>query len=215
MERRRATVDAQAFEITMLRGSIERRVQKYKAAKERIAGLEHEIGKASKVHREILQERDRQIQAMEDKLARAKELLSARTEELSGAKSVLPTTDRLSEAEVLGIVRNLNENIFQAAASLTEEWEKLVSSQSSKFPVRQKDVESFSQFYGPALLHRVFHQNPVAVNFLIQSCLCSLVTQMTLSWRRRGPEKGPGILRSIYRHLSASGKLTLHVVSER
>ena len=208
VERQRVKVDALAFEITMLRGSIERRVQKYKAAKKRIASLEHEIGKASRDHRETLQERDQRIREMEDKLGRAKELLSARTNELSGAQSILSTTDRLSEAEVLGIVRSLNENIFQVAATLTEEWEKLASSQSKRFTVPKKNVDSFSQFYGPALLHRTFHWDPVAMTFLVQSCLCHLATQITLSWRRQRNEEESKLLGSVYERLSASGKPT-------
>ena len=206
VERQRVKVDALAFEIAMLRGSIERRVQKYKAAKERIAGLEHEVGKASRDHRETLQERDQRIRAMEDKLARTQELLSARTNELSGAQSILSTTDRISEAEVLGIVRNLNENIFQVAATLTEEWEKLASSQSHRFTIPKKSVDSFSQFYGPALLHRTFHQDPVAMTFLVQSCLCYLVSQITLSWRRQPHEEESKLLGSVYKRLLASGK---------
>ncbi|KAF9783739.1 hypothetical protein BJ322DRAFT_1021543 [Thelephora terrestris] len=202
--RQKAEIDAQAFEITMLRGSIERCARKYDMAKERIARLEHEIEEAPRIHRKTLQKRDQHIRAMEDKLAQTKQLLSARTNELSRAQSFLSTTDRLSEAEVLSIVRDLNENVFQVAASLTEEWEKLASSQPKRFAVSQKTVDSFSQYYGPALLRRVLDRYPVAVTFLVQSCLCSLVAQFTLSWRRRSHKKELAILGSIYQNLSAS-----------
>jgi hypothetical protein len=67
----------------------------------------------------------RRIQGLEERLKETEELLATRSAELSGAQTFLSTTDRLSEVEVLSIVRDLNENIFQVAVNLTEEWEKL------------------------------------------------------------------------------------------
>ena len=203
---RRARVDARATEILRLRGPGGKYARKYKTAKERITRLEQKISETSMVHKEVLEKRDERIRVMEDELARTRELLSARTKELTGAQSFLSTKDHVSEAEVLGIVRNLNENVFQVAGSLAEGWEKLASSQSEKFVIPQKTIDSFSQFYGSTLIDRALRHDFAALTFLVQSCLCRLVTRITLSWRRRCHEEEQKILRSVYERLSASGE---------
>jgi len=56
--------------------------------------------------------------------------MAMRAAELAGAQAFLSTTGRLSDAEVLGIVRDVSENIYQTAVKLAEEWEILESSRS-------------------------------------------------------------------------------------
>ena len=70
----------------------------------------------------------KQNRAITERLKQSEELSAARSAELSGTHAILSTTDRLSEVEVLEVVRDLNENIFQVAVRLTDEWGKLESS---------------------------------------------------------------------------------------
>ena len=203
--RQMAKIDAQEAEIRELRASKESYVSKYEAAKERIAILEDEGRNSSRAYQEHLGERDQRIKAMEDELARAKDLLSARTKELSGAQSFLSTTDRLSEAEALRIVRNLNETIFQAAANLAEELERLASTVlSTRVTVSSKTLGEISEFYGRTLIHGAFNLDSVAMTYLVQSCLCCLAAKVASSWRHSGGEFR--VLASVYERLSASGK---------
>ena len=211
MERQKAKINAQRNEIVRLRSRKVRYAKQHRGAKKRIVKLEREIWRASKAHQETSEKQDQRIQAMGDRLARTKELLTVRSAELAGAQSFLSTTDRLSEAEVLDIVRDLNENVFQVAANLTEEWEKFGSSRSSRFPVFRRDFDSLCQFYGSALVQPAFGQKPAAVTFLVQSCLCRVVTQITSSWRRRSQELAT--LGSVYQRLSASGEHTSHAIN--
>jgi len=208
-ESQQAKLDAQKDEIIKLRVRGDRCQRKYEEAQERIAELEREIGKASMAHQEVLKRRERHIRAMTDRLTQTEELLAMRSEKLSVAQSSLSTTDRRSGTEVLGIVRDLNENIFQVAANLTEEWEKL---RDSKTTVPREDIDSFSHHYGPALIQRAISRKPTAVTFLIQSCLCDLVTGITSRWHH---DQKLAVLESLYENLSASGEYTLHMVSEK
>ena len=204
-ERQKAKIDAQKTEILRLRTWKERYTKKYAGAKEKTAKLEHQIRKASKAHQETLEKRDQQIQAMADRLTRTEELLASRSAELSGAQSFLSTTDSLSEVEVLGIVRDLNENVFQVAATLTEEWEKLGLPRTGRFTVIQHDVEALAPICGPALIQSALDRDPTAVTFLVQSCLCYLATQITLGWRH---DQKLVMLESVHQRLSASSKYT-------
>lgn len=206
--RHEAKIHAQKAKIHVLRTSKEKYARKYEAAKKRIAGLEDTVRKASRIHQQNLERQDKHIQAIEDELALAQDLLSARTKELSGAQSFLSTTDRLSEAEVLCIVRDLNENIFQVTTNLAEEWEKLALSLPARLSITpENSLDNFSRFYGSTLIYRSFQWDPTAVTYLIQSCLCYFATEMTSSWRRsRNDGEELKILASVYEHLSAFGE---------
>lgn len=204
----RATIDAQRAEIVQLKIWKEKYTKKYKAAEEQIAELEDKIEDDSKSHREVLKKRDQRIRAMEDELAQTKGLLAARSTELSRAQSFLSTADRLSEAEVLGIVRDLNENVFQVAAKLAEEWEKSRAElRFTKCNMPKETVDAMSRSYGHTLIRHVVSRDPAAVAFLIQSCLCSLATELTSSWRHDNCEE-PMALGTVYQQLLASGGYT-------
>ena len=209
--RRRTIADTQNAEIIKLRIWNDRYWRKYRAAKDRVVGLEDDIRDIYKICQETAEDHAQRTRALEDELERTKELLAARTAELSGAQSFLSTTDRLSEAEVLGIVRDLNENIFQVAASLSEEWENFRPGRASRFEISNEDVDALSQTFGPALVHHVRDRGPAAVNFLVQSCLCDHAASISSSWRHN---KEFRTLVSIYDRLSASGKHRSHGTSE-
>jgi hypothetical protein len=206
--RQRTSGDTMKNEIAQLRVWKERYTRKYTAAKERIAELEDKIEDISKAHRVATRKQDQRIRAVEDELARTKELLAARSTELSGAQSFLSTTDGISEAEVLNLVRDLNENIFQVAANLTEEWEIYKPSKDSK--ITKEDVDPFSDLYGPALICHVLEKDPAAVTFLLQSCLCDLTTQITSSWRRDHDDD----FGYVYQRLYTSGGYTSRATTE-
>ena len=157
-----------------------------------------------------------------DELARTKvelektsELSMARSRELAKAQTFLSTTDRISEAEVLGIVRDLNENIIKIAANLTNEWGRLRSPQpNSRTIFTKQELDALMQLHGRTLVHRVRNRDPPAVAFLVQSCLCYAVTQITLGWRRDLSDERPWRLGSIYKRLITDGKHTSHAAIE-
>lgn len=136
---------------------------------------------------------------LREQLERTEELLAARTNELSGTHAFLSTADRLSEVEVLAIVRDLNENIYQVAVQLTEEWEKFDPPPATG----REGVAPTSRPRVPALLQLVRNRDPASLTFLLQSWLCSQVVGMTSSWSHDGEL---ALLESIYQRLSASGE---------
>ena len=212
LKRQREKIDFQTADLIRVRGLRDKFSKGYQAAGERIAVLENAIFEASEAHEEALRRREHHIQAIEEQLALTKELLDTRTRELSGAQSFLSTTDRISEAEVLGIVRDLNENIFQTAANLTEEWEKFRESRSSpRLTITDDDIHQLSQTYGPALVYETRARNTPAVTLLIQSCLCDLATQLSSSWKYN---QQLNVLNSVYQRISTSGKHPLSMVCE-
>jgi len=163
-----------------------------------IARLEQENAKLRGSLREM-EVHARQAQSMQERFKQTQELLDVRTAELSGAQTFLSTADRLSETEVLGIVRSLNENIFQLAVSLTDAWEKLESSQATG----RIKLDLTSKARVPVLVQLARGQDLTGLTYLLQSRLCYQAVKMTSSWVRNQESGGLG---SVYRHLSASGE---------
>lgn len=182
-----------------LRRGEEELIKESERKEHKVAELEREIGRMRSLHREDVQKRIQHTKATEERLKQTEELLATRSAELTGAQAFLSTTDALSEAEVLGIVRDLNENIYQAAVKLTEEWEALESPEG----ISSLDVDPVSQSHVPTLVQLVRNRNPMGLTFLLQSCLCSLVVDMTSSW---GYHPELAALDSVYQRISASGK---------
>ena len=184
-------LEKQRADLARLRREEEKLTKDCERKGNRIVGLEHEIGQMRHSYQEDAQRRTQQIRAVEERLKLTEELLATRSTELSGAHAFLPTTDRLSEVEVLSIVRDLNENIYQVAVHLTEEWEKLESSQATN----QMDIDPTSQPRVPTPVQLVRNRDPTGLTFLLQSYLCSQAVEMTSSW---GRHQELAILESVY-----------------
>ena len=181
-------------------GRLRREVGELKGLVEnRIATLEHGIEKLRTSQQEAAGAQARQTRGVQERLKKIEELLEARSAELSGAQIFLPTADRLSEMEVLSIVRDLNENIFQVAVGLTEGWEKLEPPQATG-PI---EVDLTSQSRDPVLVQLTRKRDPTGLNFLLQLHLCYLAVKVTSSWVH-DPELD--VLQRIYQGLSASGE---------
>jgi hypothetical protein len=191
--------DKQRADVEKLKRQEERLAGKCKRREDRIAGLEYEIGNMRGSYQRVVEGHTQRIQALEGRLKETEDLLATRSAELSGAQTFLSTTDRLSEVEVLSIVRDLNENIFQVAVNLTEEWEKLDPPQATD----QMDADPTSGPRLPVLVRLTRNRDPTSLTFLLQSCLCYRVVRMTSSWD--GYQELDALV-SVYKRLSASGE---------
>ncbi|KAF9783756.1 hypothetical protein BJ322DRAFT_1109605 [Thelephora terrestris] len=191
-------LDRERVEVGRLRKVEENLMAACKRREDRVTRLCQEIEKMRSLHQGILEEQARQARAVEERLKRTEELLAARSAELSETRTFLSTTDRLSEMEVLSIVRDLNENIFQVAVSLTDEWEKLEPLQAAS----QMDIDPASLPYSPILIQLARNRDLTGLTFLLQSCFCSQAVKMTSRW---SDHSGLAALKSVHENLSISG----------
>ena len=188
-EKQKAEISRLGEAEEMLKGKVGRR-------EDRILQLDHDLEKMRNSLQEAEKVHARQTQGMQEQLKRTEELLAARSAELFGAQAFLSTADRLSEMEVLNIVYELNENIYQAAASLAEEWIKME-------PPDKMVLDLASRQRHPALVQLARNGDLTGLTFLIQSHLCYYATIMTSSWACK---RDFVLTKDLYQRLSASGE---------
>ena len=135
---------------------------------------------------------------MQERLRQTEGLSEAITAELSRAQTFLSRADRLSEVDVLSIVRDLSENIYQLVVSLTKGWGQSESSQATG----RIKVSPTSR--PCVILVRLVHRRDLTgLTCPLWSYLCYQAVNMTSSWDY-SPEFA--ILKHVYQHLSASGE---------
>jgi len=194
-------VGKQDAEILWFKEENEYLTGKYQRRDGLIAKLKDDILKMRAASHEAAEVHAQQVRAIQERLKQKEELLEARSAELSGAQAFLSTADRLSEMEVLDIVRDLNENIYQVAVSLTEGWEKL---QPPPPQVTDRmDANHTSQTRIPILVQLARKHDFTGLTFLLQSCLCSQAVSMTSRWDNHRELE---LLKYVYKHVSASGE---------
>ena len=192
-------VEKQQAEISRLREAEEIMKGKLERRENKISKLDHDLQKMQSNWQEAEKVHARQTQGMQERLKRTEELLTSRSAELSGAQAFLCTTDRLSEMEVLGIVRELNENIYLVTASLTEGW---VEMESSK-PPDKVELDLTSRQRPLVLVQLARNRDLTGLSFLIQLHLCHYATNMISSWAHN---KDFVLIKDVYQRLSASGE---------
>ena len=168
---------------------------------DRIMNLEENIRKM----RGTMERQIQHIRMVEERLKQGEGPPETRTAELSVTQTFLSTTDRVSEAEVLSIVRSLNEVIYQVAVKLTEEWEKLeLWEKLEPWEATERiEVDRTTRPRVSPLVQLVRDRNPTGLTFQLQSCLCSEIVSMTSA---RSRFQGFAGLESVYERLSASGE---------
>ena len=194
-------LERREVEVTRLRKEEEKLLAKCKRRDDRITKAERETGQMRRSFQKDAQKRTKDIQVLEERLKKTEELLACRSAELSETSTFLSTTDRLSEVEVLSIVRDLNEHIYQVAVGLTEGLEKL---EPPRATASRMDVDPPSRSHTSAVAQPARRDRDLTgLTFRLQSHLCSQAVRMTSGW---GRHHQLAILEPIYQHLSASGE---------
>ena len=187
-------------EMTRLRKEEEKLLARCKRRDDRITKAERETVQMRRSFQEDAQKRTKEIQALEERLKKTDELLASRSAELSETNTFLSTTDRLSEVEVLSIVRDLNEHIYQVAVGLTEGLEKL---EPPRATTSRMDVDLTPRSHTSAVAQPARNRDLAGLTFQLQSYLCSQAARMTSGW---GRHHQLAILEPIYQRLSTSGE---------
>ena len=140
------------------------------------------------------------------RLSEKDKLLSERTTELSAAQAFLTRVDAVSEAEVVGMVENLNTLISSASGALSATWDQ--REPVSGTLVAELDLQSARDYLGDSMFDEVAARNPVAVTLAVEMYLVQFVEQVTSGW---GGGAVAGVLGEIYRMISTKGEVDARV----
>jgi len=146
------------------------------------------------------------IQELTARLDEKDKLLMERMTELNAAQAFLKRDDAVSEAEVVGMVDNLNALISSASSALLDTW-----GQRDPVPgtlVDNHDSEQIRDNFGDLMCDQIAARNTVAVTLAIQMCLVYFIERVTSGW---GGGAVAGTLGEIYGMVSAEGKLDVHI----
>lgn len=130
------------------------------------------------------------------------QLLSERTTELNAAQAFLTKVDAVSEAEVVGMVENLNTLISSVSGALSAAWD-----QQEPVPgtlVEETGFKQIRDYLGDAMFEQMVAGNSVAVNLAVNTCIVQFAEQVISGW---GGGEAAGTLAEIYRMISTEGEL--------
>lgn len=133
------------------------------------------------------------------RLADTEKLLSERTTELSAAQVFLTKVDDVSEAEVVGMIDNLNTLICSASGALSDTWD-----QREPIPgtlVDESDLEQLRNDFGNMMAEQIAVRNSVAVNLAVQMHLGQFIERVTSGWGPAGEN-----IKGIYAMISTKGE---------
>jgi len=122
--------------------------------------------------------------------------------ELSAAQAFLTRTDAVSEAEVVGIVENLNTLTSSASSALLDTWgqREPIPGTFAEDPGLKQIHDDFSN----SMFEQIDARGSVAVTLAIQMCLGYFIERVTSGW---GGREAAGALGEAYEMIPTEGKL--------
>ena len=122
------------------------------------------------------------VQELSARLSEKDKLLSERTAELSAAQAFLTRVDAVSEAEVVGMVENLNTLISSASGALSDTWDQRTPVPGAL--IEEPGAGQIRDYFGSLVFEQVTLRNPVAVTLAVEMYLVQYVVSDGADCRR-------------------------------
>lgn len=151
-------------------------------------------------HRRTLAEKQREVTGLLKESRQKTELLDARSLELTAAQAFLSKADTISEADVLEIVNDLNAQILQIAASLTDDWEGHCC-----HAIRPEIVHQVESMYGTIFALELGRRNPEMLQMAFQFAALQVFQRISAIWDFQATDTTLQF-DNIYATIYASGK---------
>jgi len=240
LSRYRAEKEAAAAQLASLRHALSASQALVREKEAKVGYLEEDVGNAKKrleqVERELelsrvqnqkLVERGKSLatevqwlngetQRLNHDHAQTVELLQTRTAELKGAQAFLTKADRLSGADVIGMVEGLNSEIMQIAAFMAESFVSEEKMMKRGVTASEEESDELKDARGQAtevlgtnmvdLLRTFQHQDdPILLQIAFQACMCAYTHWIISSWYFEDPEI-EHVLSEIFARVREAGK---------
>ena len=129
-------------------------------------------------------------------------LLLERMTELQAVQAFLTRVDAVLEAELVGMVDNLNSLISSASGAISNTW-----AQNDPVPgmrIEDPDLKEICDNLGSLMVEQIAARNYIAVTVAIQMHLCGFIEEVTSGW---GGGEVAWTLREIYGMISSKGEV--------
>jgi hypothetical protein len=194
LQKERALVEQLTGDVDTLEDKLDRALQRLRRCKGAYDQtlVNHEISLSEKEAelKQVRKEKDEKV-----------ELLKIRSSELTATQKFLSKADSVSEAEVLQIVNDLNEQIMQTATSLAEVSETPSPRQSWVVP----DALVFvGVTHGQLLAHKLKGNNPELLQVALQIGIIRVVRQISVAWDWYNDLS---VLDKVYARIYAAGEI--------
>jgi hypothetical protein len=198
------TLEAQGKDLVRKDASLQRLERDVNEMQTKVRWIESEKGSTSDIFPKLAESRTAAERArmLSARLSELDQLLSERTVELNAAQAFLTRSDAVSEAEVVGMIENLNTLITSVSGVLSATWDQREPMAGSLF--EEPGVERIRDYFGESMVEQIGTRNPVAVNLAVQTYLGHFIEQVTSGW---GGGHATEMLAEIYGMISTKGKL--------
>ena len=152
------------------------------------------------------------LRGVQDKHLHTVKLLEERTADLKGAQTFLTTVDRYAGAEIMKMVEDLNDEIFQGAGLISEllgDGNADEQRGNARLTRDDRDYLDLTQLIGPKLIEHLSTKSeqaqldPIHLQIAVQTILTHWCVFMVDSFY---PESASDDLKEIYRRIWESGR---------
>lgn len=158
--------------------------------------------------RDTAEDNARQLTALRTAFADQEKLLNTRSAELRQAQAYLSTADRISHADVLGMVERLNADIYQLAASIADAFQ--YDSPSVASSQLTAPVSGTERFVAQAVIELlgIMSRNSDSsfVQLALQTMLMNVAAYVVESWDVHSDATQNELLTRIYEAVLQNGK---------
>ncbi|PCH36687.1 hypothetical protein WOLCODRAFT_109039 [Wolfiporia cocos MD-104 SS10] len=154
--------------------------------------LQQELAETRKALRDEYRRHDQTVKIHEralatstDKHTKTTTLLEVRTAELQAAETYLTKVDNVSDADLLSMVGELNSQIYQLAAQMSDKI-SFSSCPTNQLALPLELTQAVERSIGPAILHllliRGHSEDAICVQIALQACIVSFAHRIIETW---------------------------------
>lgn len=181
---------------------------KLKDAEDDITAIRQRYRRRLHVARELHERQNsdlqRQVDALQRELQTTQTLLQTRTAELQDAQTYLTLTDSHSHSDILRLVEEINNSIFQSSAAIADsiidlaQWkDKELRAQGADKGLRDRVIKDLGEGLVRLLENGDHTRDPICIQIAMQAYMVIFAKWLILTWDPTAPDLPENILNTV------------------
>lgn len=196
-----------------LREAEESRSEMQARYRQRLRRAEETIQRQNQSISDLQQE----IVGLQHHLAASEALLQTRTAELQDAQTYLTLTDTHSHADILRLVEDINNTVFQSSAAIADalvdisRWEdKHARDYDMTTGTRDKVVHDLGEPLVVLLESRDHSRDPICIQIALQAYMTHFARWLATTWNPIAPDEPENIFNRVEKEMRRKGMSCIH-----